>query len=71
MKLSKLALVLFGGVALLTVGAPIASAAPAYPQIYWTAQPADPNQPGQHVVGAGAEAKLVTMEECGKNFAFR
>ena len=53
MKLSKIAKVLFVCVALLTVGAPIASAAPAYPQTYWTAQPADPNQPGQQAPGYG------------------
>ena len=50
MKLSKLAKVLFVSVALLTVGAPIASAAP---QAYWTAQPADPSQPGQQVPAYG------------------
>ncbi|MCO5385405.1 MAG: hypothetical protein NHB14_06025 [Desulfosporosinus sp.] len=53
MKLSKIAQVLFIGVALLTVGAPIASASPAYPQTYWTAQPADPNQSGQLAPGYG------------------
>lgn len=50
MKLSKLAKVLFVSVALLTVGVPIASAAP---QAYWTAQPADPSQPGQQAPAYG------------------
>ena len=47
MKLSKKALVLLGVVALLMVGIPIAKvlASPVSPQIYWTAQQADPNQP--------------------------
>lgn len=53
MRLSKIALILFGGLALLTAGTPIASAAPAYPQMYWMAQPADPNQPGQQAPGNG------------------
>ncbi|MCO5388828.1 MAG: hypothetical protein NHB14_27020 [Desulfosporosinus sp.] len=50
MKLSKIARVLLVSVALLTVGAPIASAAP---QAYWTAQPTDPSQPGQQAPGYG------------------
>ncbi|AFM42809.1 hypothetical protein Desaci_3936 [Desulfosporosinus acidiphilus SJ4] len=45
LNLSKIALVLFGSVTLLTVGAPIASASPAYPKIYRTTQPAGQNQP--------------------------
>lgn len=53
MKLPKTAKVLFGSLVLLTVGAPIASAAPTYPQNYWMAQPADPNQPGQQAPGYG------------------
>ena len=53
MKLSKIARVLLVSVALLTVGAPIASAAPGYPQAYWTAQPTDPSQPGQQAPGYG------------------
>ncbi|MDI6878330.1 MAG: hypothetical protein QMD16_03025, partial [Desulfitobacteriaceae bacterium] len=47
MKLSKIVLVLLGVVALLTVGVPTAKvlASPVSPQIYWTTQQADPNQP--------------------------
>lgn len=51
MKLPKAALVLMGSLMLLTVGAPIASAAPVYEQVYWTAQPADTYQPGQQYPG--------------------
>ena len=53
MRLSKIALILFGGLALLIAGAPIAFAAPAYPQMYWIAQPADLSQPGQQAPGYG------------------
>ncbi|MDA8221798.1 hypothetical protein [Desulfosporosinus sp.] len=53
MKLSKIARVLLVSVALLTVGAPIVSASPAYPQAYWMAQPTNPSQPGQQAPGYG------------------
>jgi len=51
MKLPKAALVLIGSLTLLTAGAPIASAAPVYRQMYWTAQPADTYQPVQQYPG--------------------
>lgn len=42
-----------GSLALLTAGAPVASAAPVYQPINWTAQPADTYQPSQQYPGYG------------------